>query len=471
MSYTPSKHHTTQPAAAPLPREARRELALIFGVFVTARLMAVWWFQPLHTEIDRFFFPFGWLQGRGIYPFVHYWLEYPPVLAYSLVGLRALAAALCGTGSVAWESHCLVRAVQLFSIVWETASLALIYAMAKLLRGPKAAARACWLYVGLFSTAFVALSYLETFPVFLVLAAIFLAVYSRPVWSAAVVGVGFMAKLFPIAVLPAALKCEPKWRWRLAPLAAFLLVALGIGSPFLVRGGRWLGLFFEATARRAPWQTVWALIDKNHQFGYVGPPREAQNDAFFTSPQFGVVPGTKEILDSAPPDVFGPPPVQNQRTIYYYIASHFATKLDFVSPAAGKGGAYGWVYGAVGIAAAFFYAVTFAFLPAALPPRRRVFFAAFTVFALFLCAKGWSPQFVAYLVPLLLIAFPLEEAGLWAVLLTVIAFLEMPVWAAFVHGHPGMVVADLLLLQATVIARTALLLVVTARLYPRLFRD
>ena len=93
------------------------------------------------------------------------------------------------------------------------------------------------------------------------------------------------------------------------------------------------------------------------------------------------------------------------------------------------------------------------------------------MFALFLCAKGWSPQFIAYLVPLLLIAFPLGEAGLWALLLTVIAFLEMPVWTAFVHGHPGMAAADVLLLQATVYARTVLLLVVTARLYPRMFRD
>ena len=39
----------------------------------------------------EFFFPFAWLQTRGYYPFLDYWLEYPPVLAYPMVGLRWLS--------------------------------------------------------------------------------------------------------------------------------------------------------------------------------------------------------------------------------------------------------------------------------------------------------------------------------------------------------------------------------------------
>jgi hypothetical protein len=125
----------------------------------------------------------------------------------------------------------------------------------------------------------------------------------------------------------------------------------------------------------------------------------------------------------------------------------------------------------VGIVLGLFYLITLARLPSALPPRRRLYLAAFTMVLLFFYAKGWSPQFVLYLIPLVLITFPVAEGGLWALVLTVLTFLEMPVWTMFVHGRPGMLVAESLLLHATVIARTLVFLVIAARLYPRLFRD
>ena len=78
---------------------------------------------------------------------------------------------------------------------------------------------------------------------------------------------------------------------------------------------------------------------------------------------------------------------------------------------------------------------------------------------------------MAYLVPLLLLAFPAVEGGVWALLLTLTAYLEMPLWAVHVHGRPGLLWADVVLLHVAVLARTAILLLVLVRLYPRLFRD
>ena len=467
MGYPPKSHHTTQPARTPLPREARRELALIFALFITMRLMCVWWFRPLYSEAAGFFLPFAYLQDAGYYPFFDYWLEYPPVLAYFIVALRAIAVAICGRGSVAWQALCLTRIVQIGSIACETGALALLYAMAKMLRGHKSAARACWIYIALFSTAFVTLSYLDALPVLLMLAAIVFAVYSRPMWAALTVAAGFMTKVFPIGILPTVLKCEARWRWRLAPLGVFLLFVAYFAAPFAVTGSHWLACSAESTVRRPGWQTVWALIEGRSEFGYVGPRRVDQTPRFFEPERHGIVPGTAALLKALPLDVYGPPPVR--RTVFYRVASRFARKLDFLG--AGPQGPARWIYGAAGIAVALFFLVTSARLPAALPPRRRLTYAAFTMFLLFFYAKGWSPQFVAYLIPLLLIAFPETEAGLWCLLLTVVAFIEMPLWAVHLHGHAGMAVADRLVLQATVIARTALLLVIITRLYRRLWND
>ena len=469
MSPTPKEHHTTERVEVPLPRETAVELFLLVGVFLTARLMSIWWFQPLHSEITTFFFPFAYLQNQGIFPLVHYWFEYPPVQAYLMVALRYVAVAVCGRGSPAWECLCLVRTVQVASVVWELASLQLIYAMAKALRGPKAAVRACWLYVALFSTAFVSLSYVETFPVFLMLAAISLAFHSRPMWAAVVTAGGFMAKMLPIGVLPAILKCDARWRFRLVSLLGFAAGVAALSAPFLIGGKPWLRLSFEVTAKRPPWETVWALLDRRYDFGYVGPGLNDQRPDFFAEQSgHGVAPYAEEVLKNVPHEVFGPGPMG--RTIFYYVAAHFATDLGFLDSKPRRA-EYWWIYGGAGIVLSLFYLVTFARLPSAMPPRRRLFFAAFTMFLMFFYAKGWSPQFVLYLIPLVLITFPLGEGGLWALVLTVLAFAEMPIWTVYVHGRPEAVVADQLLLHAVVIARTAAIVAIAARLYPRVFKD
>ncbi len=472
MSPTPKEHYTTERVEIPLPRETRRELMLLVGAFVTARLMSIWWFQPLHNDVATFLFPFAHLQGEGVYPFIHYWFEYFPVQAYLLVGLRGLAVALCGHGTPAWECLALVRTVQVASVVWELAILHLIYSMVKMLRGPRTAVRACWIYVALFSTAFVSLSYVDSFPVFLMLAGVLLAAYGRPMWAAGVAASGFMAKLFPVALLPMLLKCEARWRWRLAVLGAFALTVAAIAAPFAFAKSRWLQLSFEVTSKRPPWETVWALLDRRYEFGYVGPDARDRTPAFFSEQSgFGVAPGVKALLDSVPSEAMDARVEGPKRTIYYYVAVHFATNLKFLDSQPRTGDSYWWIYGGVGIVLGIFYLITLARLPSALPPRRRIYLAAFSMFVLFFYSKGWSPQFVLYLIPLVLIAFPTAEGGLWALLLTVATFVQMPVWAAFVHGHPGMLVADRVLLHVTVIARTVLFIVIAVRLYPRLFND
>jgi len=462
----PGQRDSTRAAVTPLPREARRELALLFATFACLRLMSLWWFRPLYSEAGGFFFPFAYLQSCGYYPFLDYWLEYPPILAYVMVGLRGLALWVAGPGSVAWERAAFVRTVQVSSVVWETASLALIYAMARFLRGPRAAARACWFYVALFATAFVALSYVDSFPVFLMLCGVVLAVYSRTLWAALALAAGFMTKVFPIGILPTVLKSDGRWRWRAAMVGLFLLFAAYFAAPFLATGRQWLWCWAESSLRRPPWQTVWALLDGRYEFGYVGPLDEDQNPEFYKPEKFGVAPGIRGTLESVPAEVYWPPHVR--RTIRYRVASRFATRLTFIDSRPRSGAGWWWIYGGAGVVVAALYVLTFALLPAALRPRQRLLFAAFSMFVLFFYLKGWSPQFVAYLIPFLLIVFPPGEGAIWSLLLTVTAFVEMPLWAAYVHPLAAM---GRLLLQLAVGARTIIFVLVIARLFRRLFRD
>ena len=474
-------------------RGGRRELALLFALFIALRAMGMWWFRPLYTEAGGFYFPFAYLQRSGYYPFLDYWLEYPPILAYVLVGLRGLCLAVCGTGPVGWERECLVRAVQLGSLVCETASLALVYVLARRLRGPRAAVRACWVYLALFATGFVASAYLDSLPVLLMLIGLLLITVSRPVWAAIALAAGLMTKFLPAALLPVALKAKRQWAWRALTLGAFVLFALYFAAPFLATGTTWLRCSAQSSLRRPPWQTVWALLDRRGEVGYVGPGRKAHSPAFFD--RYEVEPGIRQLLLNVPPQAYTPastphhvapdpvagnrrlladrgPAGERHRIVFYRVASRFARNLDFIESETKEP----WVYPAAAFVVALAYLLTFATLPAELTPRRRLAFGAVTMFGLFFISKGWSPQFVAYLIPLLLIVFGPLEGGLYALLFSITAFLEMPVWASYVHpaacapgASPTLAWLDQCLFHGSIYARTALLLLVIARLYPRLY--
>ena len=131
----------------------------------------------------------------------------------------------------------------------------------------------------------------------------------------------------------------------------------------------------------------------------------------------------------------------------------------------------------MGVVLGLFYLTILLRLPREMTPPRLAALGAFSVVLFLLYMKGWSPQFIIYLIPLLLIAFPTGEAAVWSLLLTITTFLEIPAWAIWVHplaalpNQANLAVLELVLLQTIVFGRTILLLLILARLYPRIARE
>jgi len=95
-------------------------------------------------------------------------------------------------------------------------------------------------------------------------------------------------------------------------------------------------------------------------------------------------------------------------------------------------------------------------------PRRFVWYTLLAALVFHLWSKGWSPQWITLIVPLLLAAFP-GRGGLYLILtLTVITFLEWPVADAFAsHG----------LLVFTILARTGIFALVIYWLGKHIIHD
>jgi hypothetical protein len=172
--------------------------------------------------------------------------------------------------------------------------------------------RICWIYATLFVPVYTLTGWFESYPLFFFLLSLYLLLAKRPYWSAFFTGVGFMIKLIPFILMPTAIqqfshhkiiitnkKIEIKKEDsaqlgedstssnsnflflnssfslpfdlpRIALYAAiFLSTVIAIALPFYLLNPALILGPQQITAARQPWETIWALIDGNYDYGVI----------------------------------------------------------------------------------------------------------------------------------------------------------------------------------------------------------
>jgi hypothetical protein len=216
---------------------------------------------------------------------------------------------------------------------------------------------------------------------------------------------GVLTKLIPGIVLAAAWRFWPPKRWARTTAAAAIIVAAGI-LPFLALRPEMTLASLRSQAAKGSWETVWALLDGNPGTGIFGPLSERLDPAEATMPR-------------------GQP-----ARIPHWIPSLIA--------------------GAIAL---------WAFLRAQGDRRKALPLLAFLLALLFLWSRGWSPQWLAYLVPLLLLSVSLRQSLVFGLNLVAISLLEWPV--LLTRGRFD-------LLWIPVILRTSVILLLAVVFFQRL---
>ncbi len=359
------------------PRSAGRDFLLLLVLFVFFRLFALCFLQTAFANwsgnLDYSVYRrLGELALDGHLPFLHYWVEYPPVFPWVVVGVFYLSLQLPPPPTdMTWFQLLLGTLLVLF----ESGNLVLVYQLAKDLWGPAGALRSAILYAGLFGPLYVALNWFDSFPLFFLLLATWLAGRRRYWLAGAATGLGFMVKVMPAVVAPPALRYAYS-RGRLGyALAAGAAVAV-VSLPFLATDPRWLVAGFRATVARSSWETIWALAE-----GYFG---------------WGLVAGISQRFDPA---------------------SAVSTNHPSVLP---------WPL----INGAFLAACLAAFVrrsrvahPQAIAAGVGLTLSLFLIFS-----KGWSPQYVVYPLALLVVLLPNGWGVAYAIVLTIANFIEWPLY-------------------------------------------
>jgi hypothetical protein len=252
------------------------------------------------------------------------------------------------------------------------------------------------LYAALFWPVVVAVGWYDSLPCAILLLGTWLLLRGQGLAAGVVTGLGFMTKVFPAILGPVGLKFLPQRREKMALFIGAALVTLLIAAPFLALSPTYFIASYRAVFARSSWETIWALIDGYYSYGRVAP--------------LGVRfdPSTAE-----------------------YIA--YRSRIPTVPLALGFG---------------ILYAILW-FRPVARTPRNLVLFTAISTVGFLLYSKGYSPQFIIYVLPFVVVLLPWRRAIGYSLALSAVNLLEWPLYHEW-FGNVSWV------LMIAVIARTLL---------------
>lgn len=387
-----------------------REFFLILVLSITLQLMAVLVFRPggylgvLGDFADyRLMLSF---TNQGFLPLVDFWMEYPPLFPWLMLGLYRLSLLIPAWTTPGTWFYLLLSLVL---VAANAGSLVLFYGIARRLGGQRRAVQLSWIYALLLIPLLAVFVGFDGLALLFLLWAVLLTLDRRPIGSGVAAGLGFMTKLVPIAAVPAALQHMPRAGQRLKHLVAAGLTTLLVALPFLVAAPQFLFQSLISPVKRSTWETVWALIDGYYSYGVAGG------------------------WDRFDPAMAG--------------AAQHPTRLPWLAITIGFGLFYLWLWTR---------RIDWQH------PRRVVAFTALTQNLLTLYFKGYSPQFLVMLLPFILLLIPGWRGVLYALLLSAINLVEHPVYFLLLPDEHW-------LLAGTVLLRTLILGVLSLEYVAQVF--
>ena len=338
---------------------------LLVGLFIIARLM-----QFLSAPIEGLrgygdFIHFFQLAALPGWPFINYWVEFPPLFPFISAVLYRLAGG---------QEHTYDYLLAFVLMAADIGNLILFIKIAtRLHSAQKSGGRILAYYTLLVALAY-SWWYFDPLAVLALLSGTYLLLEKKYVWAGFAFGAGLLIKLFPILGLVLA------WR-TLSWKKASLISGICLGSGVIIYGALML-MSPESTqaslisqSNKGSWETVWALVDGNYRTGNFGPEIER--------------------LDA--------------RNAAHSVGNSSRIPAWLTLP----------IFMAIGLWGFWKTRI--------IEERQGLALIGWTWCLFLLWSPGWSPQWILYLLPLVLLVFHQARAFLLSIVLVFINLLEWPV--------------------------------------------
>ncbi|MCC6612188.1 MAG: hypothetical protein IT320_01860 [Anaerolineae bacterium] len=398
------------------------DFRLLLILFVGFRLMMLMVYQPLLLEgIERgvsaggdfgTYFNLGALTGQGLLPFRDWWSEFPPIPSYLITIVYQLAGAEPNYTAFA-------SLLGILMLICDAGILALVRRIGTHLHGSQTGMALAWIYAVMLAPAVLIWWNFEPLVAFFLLLSLTWLIEKQDVRSAVAAAIGALVKFTPALLIGAAWR----FRQRADALRFSAIVVAGFGLVYgllLAQNAQMTLPSLTAQFGKASYGTVWALIDGNYRTGNFGPIVDRLDPA-----KAGELQGSPSVIP-------------------------------------------GWLrLAAAGAVGLFVYARTRRF-----DSRGLVAFVAITLLIFFLQAQGWSTQWQAQIIPLMLLALPTRNVILGLVMLSLASFAEYPFLFIRTAETGGVLTGALQMPFAMlVLVRTGILIAFCLALYQKLRQE
>ena len=381
----------------------RHVLLIPLVAIASLRLVAVFFLKPGGPIFDSigdfgFYRELAELTLGGRWPYIDFWVEYPPLFPWILVAIYKLSLLMPGWPSITAPFHILLG---LFFLACDGANALLVRRIAGRIWDPEHADRAMLMYAAQPIAMIAGLGWFDSFPLVFLLLAVEGAMARRAWLVGLALGLGSVAKIVPLVAGPAALNALRTPRRLLVAGLVGVSIVLIVVAPLVLSGSPFVAASLQATFERSSWENIWAFLEDYWRVGTAAPVRD------------------RTVLDAAGRDL-------HASTLPWTLITglHIAIMLALC------------------------------FIPRERPSPRAI--AAITGLGLLTTlffARGYSPQFLVYLLPLLCIMWPGWRGVLYCAGLSVLSLIEWPfVLSLFPDRHD--------MIATIVIARTALWVVI-----------
>jgi len=387
---------------------------LILAGFLTFRLLLPLGFGSIGPDIYDYM-RWGSLADSGLYPYVHYWSEYPPLFGWSAILIYRLSTLVPALPEEPRYWFAIV--LRLTMTLFDVGSLFLVYGMAQQLGARSRAVRTAAFFAGGFIIAYAAAGWYDSMPLFFLLLALYLALRDHYTSSAVAVSIGFLVKLVPIVLVPVVLRRIARLRQAIGYLIAVGVSLLVLLLPFLLNSSAYLLAFVRGTFNRPSWNSLWAILEGGYTFGAVTP-----------------------VMERFSPENVSAAPVANPLP---WPLIHLAFLAVFL----------------------FIYTRRLDWRK----PLNTVAFAGLAINLFLLWSKGFSGQFIVYVVPFVVLLLPNWRGLAYAAVLSVLWIAEFPLslltFATTTVEAPNWFIVWIILARTTILI--VLCLEYAALMWPR----
>ncbi len=303
-------------------------------------------------------------RGAGL-PWLGHWVEFPPLFPYLSLGIHRAAG-----GSL----HTYAYLLALTMLAFDLGNLWLVGSLSNKLWDPRKARLIAWAYMGFLTIPAFGWWTFEPMAVTFMMLAFYAMYQSRPYLSGVAAALGALVKFIPVLPLILVWRYRPR---REALIASSLSAALLIVSlaPFFAAEPEMASASLRSQASKGSWETVWALIDGNDRTGVFGDLDE-RLDPEMAAVQRG-----------------------NPAVVPTWIPALIAISLGGLAVVRAEADHL----------------------------RARTALLGLLLCLVFLASPGWSPQWLAYLIPVVLLSLAMRRAALFSFSLALVALLEWPI--------------------------------------------